>query len=63
MRLVILEVLSNPLHYGGGDMVGDLTADFTPVVVKFPPPPPRGGEGHKIDKRIILYGPITFVLM
>ena len=51
MRLVILEVLSNPLLWGWGHSE-DLTADFAPVVgnltprfVKFPvfPHPRRWG--------------------
>ena len=48
MRVVILEVLSNPLLWGRGHS-GDLTADFAPVVgnltsrfVKFPIFPHRG---------------------
>ena len=49
MRLVILELLSNPLLWGWGHS-GDLTANFAPVVgnltprfVKFPVfPTPRG---------------------
>ena len=53
MRLLILEVLSNPLLWGWGHG-GDLTADFAPVVgnltprfVKSPvfPHPPRGWGG------------------
>ena len=61
MRLVILEVLSNPLLWGW-EHGGDLTADFAPVVrnltprfVKspvFPHPPP--GVGHEIDKCITM---------
>jgi len=54
-RLVILEVLSNPLLEGG-----DLTADFAPGVgdltrrfVKSPVfPHTPGGVGHEIDKCI-----------
>ena len=52
MRLVILEVLSNPLLWGWGHS-GDLTADFAPVVGEFdtticqipciPSPLPGGG--------------------
>ena len=62
MRLVILEVLSNPLLRGWGHS-GDLTADFAPVVgklkprfVKSPvfPHPPRGvGEwGMKLTSAL-----------
>ena len=62
MRLVILEVLSNPLLWGW-EHSGDLTADFSPVVgnltprfVKSPVSPTLpggGGVGHEIDKCII----------
>ena len=62
MRLLILEVLSNPLLLGWGHS-GDVTADFAPVVghltqrfVKspvFPTLPRGGGVGHEIDKCIM----------
>ena len=59
MRLVILEVLSNPLLLEWGHS-GDLTADFAPVVGNLTPrfvkSPVFRGVGHEIDKCISVKG-------
>ena len=51
MRLVILEVLSNPLLWGWGHS-GDLTADFAPVVGNLTPRIVKSPVLHEIDKCI-----------
>ena len=57
MRLVILEVLSNPLQWGWGHS-GDLTTDFAPVVGNLTPRFVKSlvfpTVGHEIDKCIML---------